>query len=180
MLAPTLGKPTPLHVLIEQERRSALPPVEPERPPLPTFVTELPKPYLAEPPTNAVRLLDAARAVGMVAQLFPVFDGHVVEGYDREAGIGFRAMWRRGKAHTATWHERERRWGMMHDERPAHDARVERRVKGKLTTVPHPNRMPSGLSRDHLVMLSGPQGVEVGVTEVSARIKALAALESRP
>jgi hypothetical protein len=146
MLAPTLGMPTPLHVLIEQDRRAALPPPEPQRVEV-ELITELPKPYLADPPTNAVRLLEAALGVGMVAELRWAFDGHVVEGVHVEAGVGFTAKWLRGAAKYGIWRERERRWGMIHDERPGPNATVERRIKGKITHVAHPNRMPRGLDR---------------------------------
>lgn len=140
------------------------------------LVTKHPPPYFADPVTGGARgMLALAQSKGMTAQLYATLDSCVVEGYSLEAGVGFRAVWERGRAKpgAGTWYEREHRWGMMHDERPGPDAKVERRVKGKVTLVAHPNRMPHGLDRDHLAYLGGPRGVSIGITEVTARLKAL-------
>lgn len=140
------------------------------------LVTKHPAPYFADPITGGARgLLALAQRKGMTAQLFATLEACVVEAYDREAGIGFRAVWERGRAKpgAGTWYEREHRWGMVYDERPAHDAKVERRVKGKVTLVAHPNRMPEGLDRHHLAYLGGPRGTSLGITELTNRVKAL-------
>lgn len=126
-------------------------------------------------PANATRLLDLALAAGMTAHVIEIPNGYRVEGYNLNPGVGFRADYVNGLARTgATWHEKQRRWGMTRDERPDHDEKVERRVGGKVRLVPHPRRMPLGLDRHHLAQISGPEGAPVGVTEITNRLKAMA------
>lgn len=132
--------------------------------------------YAPDPVTSGARaMLKLAEAKGMVASLSAGLDWCAVVGYSIERGVGFRATWERGRAKpdAGTWYERHHRWGMTHDARPSADVKVERRVNGKVTLVSRPGRMPRGLDRHHLTYLGGPRGVVIGVTALTARLKAL-------
>lgn len=141
---------------------------------LATLVTRHPAPYAGDPVTASARSTYAAAVrVGMAARLHVGLETSVVEGRVAGQRLGFRATWRRGKADAALWYEPAARYDMIEDPRPAHDATVTRNVKGKPTQVAHPNRMPRGLDRRHLVQVASPTGIVVTFVELSRRIKAL-------
>lgn len=179
--APQFAKPTPPHAQTEAAERARRAVIEDGRrrveqriaDELDLVTTHLAY-YDADPVTAGARsLVTLAESKGMRVQLSVALDRCLVEGVHLEAGVGFRMTWTRGRATGGSWHERETRWAIMHDERPGPDATVERTVKGKTTRVAHPSRMPRGLDRDHLVYLGGPRGVVIAVTPLLARLKAM-------
>lgn len=156
------------HMLREQQRHAAALEVA-------ELVIKHPDYWPGEPVPPAARaILALAESDGMTTRLHVGLTGCVVEGRLGEQRLGFRAAWVKGRANSATWYEPEARWGMIHDERPGPDATVERRVKGKVQTVPDPKRMPRGLDRDHLVQLAGPSGVAITFPALTANLKGLA------
>lgn len=138
------------------------------------LVTSHPTPWFGEPvPAAALTLQRLAESKGMRTLLRSGLDWCVLEGRLGDQRLGFSARWVKGRADAAFWYSPTDEWGMTHDDRPGPDAKVERRVKGKVTLVAHPNRMPRGLSRDHLIHLASPRGVIVPFPEVSKRVRAL-------
>jgi hypothetical protein len=138
------------------------------------LVTKHPAPYFDDPVTSSARELERlAERVGMVTRMHVGLEGCTLEGRLGDERIGFSASWRRGRADVALWYEPEWRWGMTHDTRPGPDAKVERRVKGKVKLIADPKRMPKGLGRDHVVMLESPLGVPVSFATLTARVKAM-------
>ena len=138
------------------------------------LVTSHPTPWFGEPvPAAALTLKAAAERVGMRTLLRSGLDWCVLEGRVGEQRLGFSARWVKGRADAALWYSPTDEWGTTHDDRPGPDAKVERRVKGKVTLVAHPNRMPRGLARNHLVHLASPRGVVVPFAELGKRVRAL-------
>lgn len=139
-----------------------------------SLVTHHPVPWSGEPVTAAARTLERlAGSRGMTTRLGAGSEGCTLEGRLDGQRVGFRAVWRRGRADAAWWFEPAARWGMADDPRPGPDATVTRTVKGREVRAAHPNRMPRGLDRHHLVLLGGPDGVLIPFAQLSARVRAL-------
>lgn len=126
-------------------------------------VTEVTLPARVVPPAAAT-LLRLVESKGMVNQLF-VTDAAVVvvEAYDRERGVALRAMWQYGRTLGATWYSRTTRWGTV----PAEREKLQGTGSNRAVK-------PTGyVDGTRTVLLEGPAGVAVGITEVNARVRAL-------
>lgn len=130
------------------------------------LVTAHPVPWFGEPVTAASRTLDRlAVSKGMTTRLSVGFESCMLEGRVGEQRLGFRAVWRRGKADFAMWHEPEAVWMMVHDPRPV--------GVSKLARVALAGKRGAGLNEHHLKQVAGPNGVLVSFAELSARVRAL-------
>lgn len=127
-----------------------------------SVVTGAPKPI--DPVTaGARRLLALAEAKGFTAQILTTDDACTVEGH-HPSRVGFRAIWKRGATHSASWHE-PWRYEEITDERPqAGDSRTKTGKAG--------HRAP-GVGTRRLSITGTPWGIRVNITELTTRLRAL-------
>lgn len=119
-----------------------------------------------EPVTrNARALLALAESKGLEAHIVTSGAHCLVEGISRAGGYAFRATWRAGRATSATWHEREYRYGMMTDTRPEGVSATSR--------VALAGKRGAGLGRLHLTILASPLGVSLTQAALIEKVKAL-------
>lgn len=139
------------------------------------LVAEHPAQYVGDPHTTGAKQLEAlAKAKGLRTNVIVDLWSCTVEGIDVKRGIGFRMTWTRGRADSSgTWHESRVKYDHTFDERPAHDAKVARTVKGKVRYIADPNRMPKGLARMHLTIVATPAGVPLNLTAIKAKLNGL-------
>lgn len=119
-------------------------------------------PYEGDPVTaGARRLLALAEECGFTVQLLTTEDLCTVEGH-HPSRVGFRAIWKRGRAVTGSWHE-PWRYEIIRDDRPiAVDTRTKTGKAG--------HRSP-GMGRERLSIVGTPWGIGIGVTELTKRVR---------
>lgn len=113
-------------------------------------------------PDAASRLLAKAQAAGWRAHAFetPGNVRTVVEGVrGREA---FRAVWHRGRAESATWHEPRHRYALVEDTRPV--------GVSKLTRVALAGKRPAGVGTTRLAIVASPDGIPLSQAELTKRV----------
>lgn len=119
------------------------------------------EPYDGPRPTAATRLEKLAAERGFRTNVFETAERTVVEGFkDPHA---FRASWLRGRAESATWHERTWRYAMVSDARPIGVSARDR--------VALAGKRAAGVGAQHLSIVASPVGIPVGITEVTKRVK---------
>lgn len=115
---------------------------------------------------NARKLHAVAVAAGFTAQVLELADRCVVEGYrQRPRFVAFRASWVRGSAGRGTWHE-PWRFEEVDDPRTVKVSESSRLARAK--------HRAAGVPPRHMRQTASPWGVEVGVSQVMARVASYA------
>lgn len=104
-----------------------------------------------------------AEASGFEVRVVALTDRCVVEGVDREAGVGFRAYWNRGRTGGASWHERRFRYTLVRDARPVGINKITRTgLKGKRA---------AGVGETRLSIVASPLGQPLTITELETKVR---------